>query len=313
MALAAALLVAPVLAQGFPLTITHKFGTTIIPDRPERVASLDYNGADNLLALGVQPVTVRYWFGDYPRAVWPWADALLDGQPEILRGDLNFEQIAATEPDVIVALYSGITDKDYEKLVKIAPVVAVPEGIGDYELPWDRQVLIAGAAVGKLAEAEAGVRAVREAQAAVVARHPDWAGKTVAIGTVWQGEVHVYTVSDPRVELLTGFGFVNQPQVEALSNPGEFSVALSNETPEPLDADVLIWFADEGKGPIETARLRRGLTAANEGREIFLGPLATGALSHTSLLSLPYVFELLEPMIALAIDGDPETVVPEAE
>ena len=137
--LALALCAAPALAQDFPLTIDHKFGQTVIEAAPQRVASIDYNGADNLLALGVQPVMVRYWFGDYPRAVWPWAEALLTGTPEILKAELNFEQIAATDPDLIMAVYSGITAEDYAKLSEIAPVVTIPEGVGDYELGWQDQ------------------------------------------------------------------------------------------------------------------------------------------------------------------------------
>ncbi len=48
------------------------------------MATVDFNGADNLLALGVQPVTVRDWFGEQPRAVWAWGDPLLEGTPTIL-------------------------------------------------------------------------------------------------------------------------------------------------------------------------------------------------------------------------------------
>lgn len=307
------LLVSSVMAQDFPLTVEHKFGTTIIEAVPERVASLDYNGADNLLALGVQPVTVKYWFGDYPRAVWPWADALLEGTPEILKGDLNYEQIAASDPDVIIALYSGITEEDYAKLSAIAPVVAVPEGVGDYELAWDQQALIAGRAVGKEAEALAQIEAIEDELSAIAGRHPDWAGQTVTLGTIWNDTPSVYSISDPRVQFLNQMGLANHAEVEALSTPGTFYVEVSNERPEVFDADVLIWFADEGIEPIQNAIFRPALDAPKEGREIFLGPLMTSALSHTSLLSLPYAFEVLEPSIDLAVDGDTVTEVPVAE
>ncbi|WP_127143960.1 ABC transporter substrate-binding protein [Pelagibacterium montanilacus] len=295
-------------AQEFPLTIEHKFGATTIPERPLRVATVDYNGADNLLALGVQPLTVRYWFGEYD--VWPWAKEMLTGTPEILRGELNFEQIAASEPDVILALYSGITDRDYQQLSAIAPVVAVPEGVGDYELAWDQQALVAGRAIGEEDEAQAQVDAINAELAAIAGRNPEWAGQTVSLGTIWEGANHVYTTSDPRVQLLNQMGLDNHPEVVALSDPGTFSVELSEERPEAFDSDVLIWFADEGMEPIENAIFRPTLTAVQEGREVFLGPIVTSALSHTSLLSLPYALEVLEPSIALAIDGDPTTEVP---
>lgn len=310
---ALAALAAPALAQDFPLTIDHTFGQTVIEAQPTRVATLDYNGADNLLALGVQPVMVRYWFGDYPRAVWPWADALLEGIPEILTGELNFEQIAATEPDLIVALYSGITEDDYARLSEIAPVVAVPEGVGDYELGWEQQALIAGRAIGREAEVQAQVDAINARLAAMAAAHPEWAGKTVSLATVWGGAPNVYTVSDPRVQLLNQMGLANNPAIVALSEPGVFSVPLSEETPEPFDSDLLLWFADEGIEPIEEVAFRQILPAVQEGREVFLGFVVTGALSHTSLLSLPFAFDVMEPAFAAALDGDPATVAPPTE
>ncbi len=53
------------IAQDFPITIEHKFGTTVIKSEPKRVATLDFQGADDLLAIGVQPVAIRYWYGDH--------------------------------------------------------------------------------------------------------------------------------------------------------------------------------------------------------------------------------------------------------
>lgn len=88
------------------------------------------NGADSLPALGVQPVTTRDWSGDQPRAVWPWAHPLLEGEPTILRGETDVEAVAAAEPDVILALWSGITAEDYATLAHIAPIMATPVGFG---------------------------------------------------------------------------------------------------------------------------------------------------------------------------------------
>src|SRR5690606_34547782 len=39
----------------------------------------------------------------------------------------DFEAVADTSPDVILASYSGLTQEDYDTLSKIAPVVAYPE------------------------------------------------------------------------------------------------------------------------------------------------------------------------------------------
>ncbi|MFQ1701656.1 ABC transporter substrate-binding protein [Loktanella agnita] len=300
-------------AQEFPLTITHKFGETVIESAPVRVASLDYNGADNLLALGIQPVTIRDWYGDHPKAVWPWAAPLLMGNPEILRGDLNFEQIAAAEPDVIIALWSGITTEEYTQLSRIAPVVAVPEGTGDFALPWDQLALIAGEATGKLDLAETLVQGVNDELAAIRARHPDWQGRTASPAYVWNG-LGVYTGKDIRTLLLANLGLITPAAVQDISAEGEFVASFSQEELPIIDADVVLWFTDGSEDniqSIEDLALRPALTAYHEGREIFVDAMLSSAMSHASLLSLPYALEALEPKIAAAIDGDPATLVPE--
>ncbi|WP_404400407.1 ABC transporter substrate-binding protein [Pelagibacterium halotolerans] len=303
----AAAVSAPVMAQDFPLTIEHKFGTTVIADKPERIASVDYGGADNLLALGIQPVTIRYWYGDYPRGVWPWADDFLEGEPALLQGDLDFEAIAATDPDVIIALYSGITDKDYEALSRIAPVVAVPEGVGDYALAWDELAITVGRAVGEAAAAQEQVDAIRARLADIAAEHPEWAGKSAAIGNVWLDTPGAYTSRDVRQRILEAMGFVTPPAIDALAQEDDFYVDLSPEDLSPIDADVTLWFFDETLDPIHDLTAWRFMASTQEGRDAYLGPLLTGAFSHASLLSLPYTIGRLEPILEAALDGDPQT------
>ena len=115
-------------AQDFPQTFEHRFGTTVVESRPERVVSLSYQNHDNFLALGVVPVGIRYWYGDYPFGVWPWAqEALGDAEPFVIEGEISIEAIAALEPDLIEAVWSGITEEEYQLLSEIAPVIpAVP-------------------------------------------------------------------------------------------------------------------------------------------------------------------------------------------
>ncbi|WP_127143962.1 ABC transporter substrate-binding protein [Pelagibacterium montanilacus] len=167
-------------AQDFPLTIEHTYGTTVIEEQPERVATIDFAGVDNVLALGFQPLTARAWFGPYDNALWPWAQELATADPAALAGELDFEQIAATDPDVILAMRSGISPDDYERLSLIAPVVAVPPGRGDYDLDWVEQAERAGLALGRSELAAERIEAVRSAVADAAEAHPEWQGKTFA-------------------------------------------------------------------------------------------------------------------------------------
>lgn len=310
LSLVATLFAIPTLAQEFPLTIEHKFGTTIIPEKPERVASLDYAGADDLLALGVQPVTIRYWYGDYPRTVWPWAEPLLEAEPTVLRGDIDFEAVAASDPDIIIALWSGIAASDYDKLSLIAPVVAVPEGVGDYALPWDERALLTGRAIGRVEPAEEAVANIRDRLASAAGAHPDWAGRTAVVAHAWNGPATpgAYTSNDIRTQLLQQMGFESPESIDSLMPNGtEFVVQLSPEDLSPIDVDLLIWLTTDTWDSVRGIAARPFLTVTRDGREVFVGPEVTGAFSHASLLSLPYAIDALVPMIEAALDGDPQT------
>jgi iron complex transport system substrate-binding protein len=295
------------MAQKFPLTIDHKFGSSTIDAKPERVASIDYAGADDLLALGIQPVTIRYWYGDYEKVVWPWAAPLLNTEPTVLRGDLDFEAIAAAKPDVIVGLWSGISADDYERLSLIAPVVAVPEGVGDYALPWDERALIAARAVGKEELGQQKVQDIRDQLAQAKADHLEWHGKTVAVATAWDGTPGVYASNDIRPLLLSNMGLTTPQKIDDAVGDA-FWTELSPEELSPLDTDILIWLSSDGDfQPIQDLAARPFLDVVKEGREVFLGEEVTGAFSHASLLSLPFTIDRLVPALEAALDGDPET------
>src|SRR5918998_1844147 len=107
----------------FPVEIEHEYGSTTSEELPERVVTVGLTDQDAVLALGVVPVGITDWFGDHPHGVWPWAQDLLGGvEPEVLSSEqgIDAEAIAALEPDVILALYAGLTDDEYDTLSEIA-------------------------------------------------------------------------------------------------------------------------------------------------------------------------------------------------
>ena len=59
--------------RAFPVTIAHKYGSTTIESKPERVVVAGLREQDALLALGVVPVATTEWFGEHPGAIFPWA------------------------------------------------------------------------------------------------------------------------------------------------------------------------------------------------------------------------------------------------
>ncbi len=303
---------APVLSQQFPLTIETKFGTTVIAEQPERVATLDYAGVDNVLALGFQPLTARAWLGPYDNQVWPWAQALSTQDPAILEGDLNFEQIAGTNPDVILALRSGITQDDYDKVSLIAPVVAVPPERGDYALDWIEQAELAGLALGRSQQAATRIAEIETAVKETVSAHPEWEGKTFAMLTYWDGAIGLYSEGDSSVKFISSLGLSVHPTVKELSKPGTYYTTISEELLPELDADVVFWWASADSPEIAGLVARQTMRAVAEGREVFLAldSQTNGAISYGSLLSLPEAIIRVSEKVEAAIDGDPATAIP---
>ena len=292
-------------AQEFPLTIETKFGTTVIEERPNRIATLDFNGADDLLAMGVQPVAIRHWYGDFPKTVWPWAAPLLTTEPVVLARNLDIEAIATSEPDIILAMWSGIDQRAFDQLSQIAPVVAVPDGVGDYEMPWDARALRAGRAMGM---EEAAARTVADINAqfdAALAANPNWNGLTATVAFLWNGRLGVYGAADIRPQVLARMGLETSDGVNAIVDEGDFAADISNEALPEIDSDVILWFASD-----ETFDEVRALPGKSvlRGGHVFVDNLLTGAFSHASLLSLPYVLERLPDALNEAL-RDPDTAV----
>ena len=97
----------------FPVTITHKYGETKVEAAPERVVCVGLTDQDTLLALGIVPVGVSYWFGEKSkRGIYTWAEeAFGDAEPPTLLMNTNGVEIERIQssPDVSSVV---IGDKD---------------------------------------------------------------------------------------------------------------------------------------------------------------------------------------------------------
>jgi iron complex transport system substrate-binding protein len=302
-------------ASAFPVTIEHKFGSITIDSEPERVVSIGFADQDWLLALGVRPIAIRDWYGGQPHATWPWAqDELGDAEPAVLgSAELNFEEIAALQPDLIVGVSSGITDADYAKLSQIAPTLAQPGDYIDYGTPWDVATELIGNAVGKPTEAAALVEHVKGLYETARAEHPEFGSATAAVGFYYNDSPGAYASQDSRSRIISDLGFTIPAEFDELAG-GSFFFSVSNEDISTLDTDVLIWIvgSDAEIDKVRDIPLRSSLRAYEEGREVLTDELLSGAFSFGSPLSIEYVLEKLVPELALAVDGDRSTAVPSA-
>jgi iron complex transport system substrate-binding protein len=299
--------------DAFPVTIDHKLGSTTIERAPERVVVVGLREQDPLLALGIVPVATTEWFGEHPGAVFPWAEDELGDAPVptvLTSGDgIEIEKIAAQRPDLIVGVYAGITEREYASLSKLAPVVAQPKGKPDFGTSWQEETTIVGKAVGKAEEAERLVADTERLIADAKADHPEFAGRTAAMVTDYQG-VFAYGPDDIRTRLLGELGFAYPPAL-ADAFPNEFGGQLSDERLDAIDTDALVWLADGDRTPAELKRdpLYSKLDVAKQDRDVFIlaGDRVYEATSFVSVLSMPTLMEELVPRLAAAVDGDPAT------
>jgi iron complex transport system substrate-binding protein len=293
--------------------IQHKYGSTEASGSPERVVTVGFNEQDPVLALGVEPVGVRDWFGDQPNAVWPWAqDELGDAEPAVLSsGELNFERIAALEPDLILGIFSGMTEDEYETLSELAPTVARPQGYVDYGVPWREQTRVIGLALGREERARALISDVEARFEETRQTHPEFEGATGAVALLDEGGTYnVYGPKDLRGRFMEALGFELPPEISELAGD-DFFAGISEERLDLLDVDALVWIVNsqDAADALRNNPLYGRLDVAKKGRDLFLDvndPIA-GALSFSTVLSLPFALDRLTPMLAAAIAGDPAT------
>lgn len=308
----------PISAQDdatYPVTIEHKFGSTIIESEPQRIVVLGYTEQDPYFALGAEPIAIRYWYGD-ESAIFPWAEEATNGvQPEVLQmdwGALNYEAILELEPDLISAIDAGISEEEYETLSAIAPTVAQYGDYLDFGMPWQETTRLVGTVLGKSDEAEALVADIEARLENIREENPQFIGKTVSVSYYLGDTYGYYTDQDSRARFFTDLGFViPEEQIEIAGD--EFYAYISEERLDLIDQDLLVFLGLQFfEGGSEVAReayeanpLINQLTAVEEGRVLYVPDDYDDALQFSTVLSLNYLLDGLVPLIA-------EIVPPEA-
>ncbi|WP_427385159.1 ABC transporter substrate-binding protein [Janibacter sp. G56] len=298
--------------DAFPVTIEHAFGETTIEEQPTRVATVAWANQDVAAQLGVVPVGVpTIEWGGNDNGSTDWFDAAIEGETaptQYSEADgVNVEAIAKLQPDVILAVYSGLSQEDYDKLSKIAPVVAQP---GDpYIVPWQDLTTTIGTALGKSEQAQDLVEETEAAFAETAAAHPELEGTSVIYGSpdaVNKNNFYLYLPGDARVDVLTALGMTIPPVIEETAKgTKEFFANYSTEKADALESDVLVTYYDAAtktsKEDIEADPLlgkipavAAGAMAGTEDKQVGL------AMSAVSPLSLDYAFEHFIPEVAAA-------------
>jgi iron complex transport system substrate-binding protein len=300
----------------FPITIEHALGTTEIPEQPERVATVNWANHDVPLALGVVPVGMAAAnFGDDDGdGLLPWVSEKLDelgGETPVLFDEtdgIDFEAVADTEPDVILAAYSGLTQEDYDTLSEIAPVVAYPEQ--PWATSWRDTIEFNALGLGMQAEGEELIADIEQEITDAVAEYPQLEGKTTMflthVDTSDLSEVSFYTVHDTRAAFFEDLG-LGTPQsiADASADNAQFSGTISAEQVDLFDdVDIIVTYGDESLvATLEGDPLLSQMPAVANGSIVALsgsGPLGTAA--NPTPLSISWVLADYVELLAAAAD-----------
>ncbi|SHK84740.1 iron complex transport system substrate-binding protein [Nocardiopsis flavescens] len=285
----------------YPLTLTTWAGETVLEERPERVAVIGFSpNLDALEAIGATPV---YALSDED---WEWRDPEWLSGVEVVdtatrRDPLNFEGIAASAPDLIVAANFIFDENDYERLSDIAPVLDNPEQVEGDQIDWRETQRMVGEALDLGAAAEEAIDGAEQAVGAVAAEHPEFAGRTITIAYDYaETGMDYYTVTGGTAEGIVGqLGFEPNPLAEEfVADPG-----VSEERLGLLDADLLVVFYnnDADRRAREEGELFRTLAPVAEDRYVSVlsdeegsGGNATWVLRRgASALSVPWAVEVV--------------------
>jgi iron complex transport system substrate-binding protein len=304
-------------AGAFPVTIGHAFGETTIEEEPQRVATLGWTDQDNALALGVAPVAAtRLTWGGNEQGSSDWFDAELEkmGAEQPVRYDdadgAPIEEVAQARPDLILASNSGITEAEYQKLSRIAPVVAYPEA--PWVTPWQTSLEMAGDALGR---PELAAEVAQETEGIIgQARedNPELQGTSVIFGFLSTADMSTagfYLPQDPRVGILNDLGMTNPPVVEDLAKDDQFYGTVSAERAASLESDVFLTYAEK-EDDLQTfaddkllgqiPALASGHAYAEPDKELGL------AVTNPSPLSVPVIVDEFLPHVVEAAEGDTE-------
>ncbi len=299
----------------YPITIKHAFGETVIEKKPERIATISWGNQDVPLALGVVPVGVseaNYGVID-DSGLLPWTkEAFKDSgvdNPSLFKDTdgLDFEAISDSQPDVILAAYSGITQEEYALLSEIAPVVAYPTLA--WQTYWREQITMDASGMGMKAEGEQLVARLNELIAEKTSEYPQIQGKKAAFFYFTPtdlGKFYIYLPSDPRAAYLTDLGMEFPESVLNLAASSEsFAIEVSAEKVDALnDLDIIIAYGDKALlGALQADPLLGTVPAIKRGSVVLIADGTPLAASGTpSALSIPATIDEYLKLIGEAAD-----------
>ncbi|MEU7700260.1 iron-siderophore ABC transporter substrate-binding protein [Streptomyces sp. NPDC039028] len=299
-------------AGAFPVTIKSALGSAVIKDKPKRVVTLGQGSAETAIALGNVPVGIEeYPWGSDKTGYLPWIHETVTKSgatlPKQFKGgeELDIEAITELEPDVILAPWSGLTQKQYDILKDIAPTVAYPEKA--WSTNWDQQIEIIAKALGQPEKAEELESKIDKQLADAAASRPNYKNVTFSyIYNTGPGTLGIFKPEEQRVAMVSKLGLKVDPIVDTFpETEGTDSALIGLENANKLaksDIAFTFYMDEKSRKTVEAQPLYAAIPAVKKNALVYSHdtPFVT-ASSMINPLTVPYSIERYLPMIDKAV------------
>lgn len=265
------------------VSVTDQYGTTDIPENPERVVVANPAWRDALVALDV-PFTLSVHWSVYADAPWEGttdAEEVLYTAP----ADYPVEKIASTDPDVILGAPVGQPEL-HDRLADIAPTIGT---IGKSVDDWRQILTLAGQIFHKEDKASELEQAFDDKVSTFRDANPGLKDKTFTFTAFIQDQV--YAVANPEDALnvfFTDLGMKINPAILDMQGEGG-RVKISLENLDLLDSDAIIHQGDDSI--LTDVSGWSDLPAVKDNTTIYLDP---NPLNQPSILSVDWALDHTE-------------------
>ncbi|WP_025156863.1 ABC transporter substrate-binding protein [Leifsonia aquatica] len=302
------------------VVITHAHGSTTISEKPKRIVALGWMTPDIVAALGENPVGIEKVWGAGESGYQPWFEKYVTAEygatPQLIPSaeeGPNYEAIKALKPDLILGLYSGLSDIEYKRLTEIAPTVPYIEGPWNPGT-WEDMTRTVGKAMWEDEKAEKLVDETEDLVTSLADAHPEFHGKTFVWGlTLNEGgtDLGVYLKYDPRVRITEALGFTSTSAMDTFLSTAEgdnWYTGVSLEKLYDVQADLFAAWggsAAEGEYTVDNKVVSRWNPVEKKAYVIYADDAEASAISAPTVLSLKYILPKYVDDLAAALQGTP--------
>lgn len=224
-------------------TIKHLKGTSVVPQKIERMVVLSAAYIDHMLTIGEKPAGVnveKRYGGDY----LPYLADQLQGVPTVGSADSpNLEAIVQIDPDVIV-IESRTAENSYDQLEKIAPTIVLGDDWMNYKddtTYWTQDLLTIAGMYNKVDLAKEKIAEVEQQADQLRVEIEQLGEKKLAYLRVREKNLQIYAAKGHPTNTLLYHDLGFEPSAVT---PAEQREDLSMEKIADIDANYVVLEAD---------------------------------------------------------------------